>query len=306
MVSIPQSVDAPLFEDLSKALSVPILRLGDLTITPSVLLKFVVLFVVLVGLARFVRRRLVLRLLRNTHVDPGVKYAIARIAAYGVWALGLLVGLPLVGVQLNSLLVAFGAVGIGIGLGLQQIAENFISGMFLLFTRPVKVGDRVRLNDTEGTIIEIQGRVTLVRDNDNVVYLVPNSALVSDLVVNLTHNDRVVRYTFDVGVSYASDPNTVRDVLLQVAAEHPALLEDPEPDVLFEGFGDSALSFKLRAYSKTQVDVPEVLRSEVNFAIWYALEKAGIEIPFPQRDLHIRSTPAGFSLPPEKQPQTPA
>lgn len=299
-------MSAPVLEDLSNALSVPIVQVGDLTITPSVLLKFVVLFVVLVGLARFVRRRLVLRLLRNTHVDPGVKYAFARIAAYAVWALGLLVGLPLVGVQLNSLLVAFGAVGIGIGLGLQKIAENFISGMFLLFTRPVKVGDRVRIGDREGTIIEIQGRVTLLRDNDNVVYLVPNSALVSDLVVNLTHNDRIVRYTFDVGVSYKSDPNTVRDVLLAVAAAHPDLLDDPAPDVLFEGFEDSSLDFRLRAYSRARVDVPEELNSEVNFQIWYALQEAGIEIPFPQRDLHIRTTPAGFSLPPEERPQTPA
>jgi len=285
------AVDAPFLEDLSETLQIPLLKLGDFVITPLFLLKFVLLFVVLGGLARFVRRRLVLRLLRNAHVDPGVKYAIARISAYLVWALGLLIGLPMVGIELNSLLVAFGAVGIGVGLGLQKIAENFISGMLVLFARPVKVGDRVRLGDTEGTIIEIQGRVTLLRDNNNVVHLVPNSALVSDLVVNLTHNDRVVRYLFDVGVSYASDPNTVRDILLTVADQHPALLSDPPPDVLFEGFGDSSLNFKLRAYCKEMVDIPDQLQSEVNFAIWYALKDAGIEIPFPQRDLHIRSAP---------------
>lgn len=268
-----------------------LLEVGDLRVTPLFLLKFVVLFVALVGLSRFVRRRLVLRLLRNAEIDPGVKYAVARIAAYGVWVLGLLVGLPLVGIQLNSLLVAFGAVGIGIGLGLQKIAENFISGMILLFARPVKVGDRVRLDDVEGTIIEIQGRVTLVRDNNNVVYLVPNATLVSDLVVNLTHNDRVVRYVFDVGVSYNADPKTVKELLLTVASEHPALLDDPPPDVLFVGFGDSSINFKLRGYCKEMVEVPDQLKSEINFAIWYALEEAGIEIPFPQRDLHIKSGP---------------
>jgi len=270
-----------------------LLEVGDLRVTPLFLLKFVVLFVALVALSRFVRRRLVLRLLRNAEIDPGVKYAVARIAAYGVWVLGLLVGLPLVGIQLNSLLVAFGAVGIGIGLGLQKIAENFISGMILLFSRPVKVGDRVRLGEVEGTIIEIQGRVTLLRDNNNVVYLVPNSTLVSDLVVNLTHNDRVVRYVFDVGVSYNADPKTVKNLLLTVASEHPALLDDPPPDVLFVGFGDSSINFKLRGYCKEMVEVPDQLKSEVNFAIWYALKEAGIEIPFPQRDLHIKS---GFTL----------
>ena len=282
-------MDAAILEDLSKTLEVPLLRLGDFTITPLFLLKFVLLFVLLAAFARIVRRRLVLRLLRNAQVDPGVKYAIARISAYVVWGLGLLIGLPLVGVELNSLLVAFGAVGIGIGLGLQKIAENFISGVLLLFARPVKVGDRVRLGDREGTVIEIQGRVTLLRDNDNVVYLVPNSTLISEQVVNLTHNDRIVRYRFNVGVAYASDPNSVRDVLLKVASEHSALLADPPPDVLFQGFGDSSLDFTLRAYCKELVEVPEQLRSEVNFAIFYALKEAGIEIPFPQRDLHIRS-----------------
>lgn len=269
-----------------------LLQVGDLSVTPLFLLKFVVLFVGLIVLSRFVRRRLVLRLLRNSQVDHGVKYAVARIAAYGVWVVGLLIGLPLVGIQLNSLLVAFGAVGIGIGLGLQKIAENFISGMILLFARPVKVGDRVRLDDVEGTIIEIQGRVTLVRDNNNVVYLVPNATLVSDLVVNLTHNDRVVRYVFDVGVSYNADPKTVKELLLTVASEHPALLSDPPPDVLFVGFGDSSINFKLRGYCKEMVEVPDQLKSEINFAIWYALEDAGIEIPFPQRDLHIKSGPS--------------
>ncbi len=284
-------LDQPLLEDVSATLNAPLLELGTFSVTLLFLLKVIGLFLFLVVAARFVRRRLVLRLLRNSRVDRGVKYAIARISAYGVWTFGLLIGLPMVGVQLNSLLVAFGAVGIGIGLGLQKIAENFISGMILLFARPVKVGDRIRIGEREGTVTEIQGRVTLVRDNENVVFLVPNSQLVSDLVVNLTHNDKTVRFSFDIGVSYGSDPNTVRDCLLDVAAAHPALLEDPEPDVLFVGFGDSSIDFTLRAYCRDMVHVPDVLRSEVNFAIWYRLKEAGIEIPFPQRDLHIKNLP---------------
>lgn len=308
MISRP-GVGAPFLDDLSETLELPLLRLGSLSVTPLFLLKFVVLFVLLGGFSRFVRRRLVLRLLRKATVDPGVKYAIARISAYVVWALGLLVGLPLVGIELNTLLVAFGAVGIGIGLGLQKIAENFISGVLLLFARPVKVGDRVRLGDREGTVIEIQGRVTLLRDNNNIVYLVPNSTLISEQVVNLTHNDRVVRYVFDVGVSYKSDPDAVRDVLLAVADDHPALLSDPPPDVLFQGFGDSSLDFRLRAYCKEMVDIPDQLNSEVNFRIWYALKAARIEIPFPQRDLHIRSASGlapNLAAEPPKPPPRPS
>ena len=120
----------------------------------------------------------------------------------------------------------------------------------------------------------------------------PNATLISEEVVNLTHNDRVVRFGFNVGVSYASDPNTVRDILLEVADKHPAILSDPPPDVLFLGFGESSIDFRLRGYSKEMVEIPDVLKSEVYFAIWYALKDAGIEIPFPQRDLHIRSAPA--------------
>ncbi len=286
----------PTLQDLSKSLNTPLLELGDVTISPFFLIKAAVLFFVILIAATLVRRRLVLRLLRRSSVDEGVKYAFARIAAYAVWIVGVLIGLPMLGVKLNSLLVAFGAVGIGIGLGLQKIAENFISGMIILFARPVKVGDRIRVGETEGTVVEIQNRATLVRTNDNITVLVPNGQLVSDTVVNLTHNDKVVRFGFDVGVSYESDPNTVRDCLMEVAAANESILDEPTPDVLFLGFGDSSLNFRLRGYTREMVHLPDTLVSQVNFEIWYRLKAAGITIPFPQRDLHIKSVAPGVRV----------
>lgn len=282
-------VAQPVFEELSRSLNTPLLELGDLTVTTFFLVKAAALLVGLVLGGTIVRRWLVFRVLRRSGVDDGVKYAVARIAGYGVWVLGLLIGLPMIGIKLNSLMVAFGAVGIGIGLGLQKIAENFISGVLILFGRPVKVGDRIRVDGIEGNVTEIQSRVTLVRTNDNIIILVPNAHLVSGLVVNLTHNDRLVRFSFDVGVSYDSDPHTVRDCLLEVARGSEAILDDPEPEALFVGFGDSALNFQLRGFTRTMVNLPDTLVSEINFAIWYRLEAEGISIPFPQRDLHIKS-----------------
>ena len=279
----------PLLEDLSHTLNTPLLQLGEISITPLFLIKTAVFLLALVVLAAFTRRRLVLRLLARTNVDDGVKYATARIAGYLVWIFGLLAGLPLLGIRLSSVLVAFGAVGIGIGLGLQKIAENFISGLILLFGRPVKVGDRVTVGNVTGTVLDIQTRVTTVRTNDNVIVLVPNGELVSQQVVNQTHNDKLVRFNFPVGVSYDSDPDRVRECLLEVAATHPELLKKPEPAVFFLGFGESSLDFKLSAYTSTMVHNPEVLVSEMNFAIWYRLKAANITIPFPQRDLHIKS-----------------
>lgn len=275
--------------EITKQLETPLFELGNLSLTPLLLLKIIAFLGGLFLLSAIVRRRIVLALLARAKVEEGIQYATARIVGYVIWVLGFMVGLPMLGIPLNSLMVALGAVGIGVGLGLQKIAENFISGLILLFGRPVKVGDRVKVGDVVGTVSEIQARVTLVTTNDNIVHLVPNAKLVSEEVVNLTHNDRVVRFHFPVGVSYGSDPNEVKECLLEVAKEHPKILSDPAPDVVFLGFGDSSLDFILRGFSRTMVQVPEVLTSEVNFRIWYALKERGITIPFPQRDLHIRS-----------------
>lgn len=281
----------PVLDDFSAALNTPLLELGGLTVTPLLIVQIVLFFVGMLMLSAFVRRRLVTRLFRHSKVDEGVVHATARIASYSVWVVGFLVGLPMLGISLSSLVVAFGAVGIGIGLGLQKIAENFVSGLILLFSRPVKVGDRIRVGDVVGTVIDIHSRVTAVRTNENIVILVPNAALISGEVVNFTHNDRLVRFSFPVGVSYGSDPRMVERCLMEVAEADPDILADPAPDVLFTGFGESSLDFKLRGYTVAMVHTPEVLTSRINFAIWERLKAAGIVIPFPQRDVHIKEIP---------------
>ena len=274
----------------------PFFDLGSLPVTPLFLIKAAVFFLVLALLARLARVTLRRRILPHTSMDPGQQYAFARFAGYFVWVLGLLVGLQTAGLDLSSLAVLGGAFGIGIGFGLQPIVVNFLAGLILLAERPVKVGDRIEVGETIGDVIRIQGRATWVRTNDNVIMIVPNSEFINTRVTNWTVNDRQVRFAMDIGVSYGSDPDEVRDVLLAVAAGHSDVLADPAPDVLFTGFGDSALNFSLRVWTVARVQTPMVLTSELFFETFRAFKTHGIEIPFPQRDLHIRSVEAPITV----------
>ncbi len=277
--------------DLVHYLDRPLLSTEGWAFSALDALKIVAYLAVLTVMARWTRSRLVRWLLARTGAAEGVRFAVARVTGYLIWAIGVLIGLSLLRVDLSHVFVALGALGVGVGLGLQNVTENLVGGLILLVARPINVGDRIRLGDLEGTVTDIGPRVTQIRTNDNILILVPNAHLASQQIVNLTLNDRIVRFSFPVGVAYGSDADQVRELLLQVASAHPDILDDPAPAVLFRRFGESALEFELRAFSRTRVSVPEVLRSEVNFAIWRALRDAGIQIPFPQRDLHLRTLP---------------
>lgn len=265
-------------------------HLGGLPITPILIIKLVVFLLVLGVAARRVRTFIQDRLLVHTSMDLGQRDALARLAAYAIFAFGLIIGLESLGVNLSSLLVVGGAVGIGVGLGLQNIANNFVSGLILLIERPIKLGDRVEVGGTNGDVVRIAARSTWVRTNDNVVIIIPNSEFVSNRVTNWTANDRQVRFAVPVGVSYNSDPDEVRDVLTRVALANPDVLRDPAPEIRLMGFGDSSLNFELRAWTVSRVQTPNILTSDLNFAIFRAFGEHGIEIPFPQRDVHVKAS----------------
>jgi small-conductance mechanosensitive channel len=274
---------------LQRVLTRPILHIGSLAVTLAFLAK-TALFLVLLGVVASLTRRLFQnRLLPRTFLSTGQRYAYARITSYVVYLIGIVVGLQTAGVNLNSLLVVGGAIGIGVGLGLQNLANNFVSGLVLLFEQPIKLGDRVEVGGVLGDIVRMAGRSTWVRTNENVVIIVPNSEFISGRVVNWTANDRRVRFSLPVGVSYGSDPAKVRDILMATAREHADVLEDPAPDVLFLGFGDSALNFELRVWTVRQVQTPKILASDLYYRIFDNLKAQAIEIPFPQRDLHLKS-----------------
>ncbi len=228
-------------------------------------------------------------LLEHFEVDRGVRETVGTISRYFVIAAGFALGLASVGIGLGALAVVFGVIGIGIGFGLQNIASNFISGFIILIERPIRKGDFVQVDQLIGEVKEISARATTLMTRDAVSVIVPNSEFVSGKVINWTlgHNERV-RAQVRVGVAYGSDVAKVRRQLLKVAQRHPGVLKWPQPTVDMTGFGDSSLNFVLHVWTERIRTLPGLL-SDLNVAVDKAFRESGVEIPFPQRDLHIRS-----------------
>ena len=276
-------------EDATRLMTKPYFHIGDYPVTPVTFIKALIYFLLLGLLARGVRLLLSKHVLNRTALDEGQKYNIERVAQYTVILTGIIAGLETAGMSLASLAVFGGALGIGIGFGLQETANNFVAGIILLFERPVKVGDRIEVAGVDGQVVQIGARSTWVRTNDNIVIVLPNSEFVSKPVINWTATERRVRFLVPFGVSYRATPDLVRRVVLQVAAENQDVLDNPAPDVIFTGFGESSIDFELRVWTTTQVHRRPMIRSDLYFAMFRAFREHGIEIPYPQRDIHLRS-----------------
>jgi small-conductance mechanosensitive channel len=264
-------------------------NVGGLSVTSFFLIKVSVFLTALALLSHFTMTFLRRRVLVHTPLAVNQQYALARVLSYLVFLFGLFVGVQSVGLNLSSLVVVGGALGVGIGLGLQPVVTNFVAGLILLFEQPIRLGDRIEVGETYGDVVRMRGRSTWIRTNDNVVMIVPNAEFINNRVTNWTANDRNVRLSMDVGVSYEANPEVVRDLLLKVAGKHPDVLSEPAPEVVFKDFGDSSLDFSLRIWTTTQVQTPLRLKSDLYFAIFRAFAENKVEIPFPQRDLHLRS-----------------
>ncbi|MEW6211203.1 MAG: mechanosensitive ion channel domain-containing protein [Acidobacteriota bacterium] len=278
-----------IFEKIRNILEVKLLKLGETQITVWTLLYFLILLFLLYYLAGKLRKLLADRILTRSRLSEGARQAVAAIARYVTLFVGLLVIFQTVGIDLTALNVIAGAVGLGIGFGLQTIFNNFISGLIILFERPIKIGDRIEVGNVVGDVIEIGARSTTVLTNDNIAIIVPNSKFITENVTNWKYTDEKIRFRIPVSVAYRSDVRLVEKLLLEVARENPDVLDDPEPVVRLLEFGDNGLLFELRPWSTTLVHRQGKLRSELNFAIHDKFKEHSIEFPFPQRDLHIRS-----------------
>jgi small-conductance mechanosensitive channel len=235
------------------------------------------------------KRFLFNRLLAQSGLDRSLQYAIAQVVSNIVLVVGIFFVLENTGIHLAALAVFAGAVGVGLGFGLQNIASNFISGLVILAERPITIGDRVEVAGIAGQVEHIRARSTVIRTNDNIMMIVPNTKFIDSPVTNWTYGDRRVRFRIPVSVAYGSDIAKVRDTLLAVAGENPHTLKEPAPSVFLENFGENAIDFKLVVWSSEMSARPSRYRSDMNFAIAEKFREAGIEMPFPQRDLHIRS-----------------
>ena len=229
------------------------------------------------------------RLLADSGLDRSLQYAIAQILSNIVLVVGVFIVLENTGIHLAALTVFAGAVGVGVGFGLQNIASNFISGLVILAERPITIGDRVEVAGIAGQVERIRARSTVIRTNDNIMIIVPNTKFIDSPVTNWTYSDRRVRFRLPVGVAYGSDVKQVREALIAAAREHPATLSEPGPDAFLEKFGESSIDFQLIVWSEEMSRRPSRFKSDLNYLICKHLDAAEIELPNPQRDLHIRS-----------------
>lgn len=277
---------------------------GLLHINPARIVFALLTLAVLVTASGWFRSRLERSWLPKTRMKRGSREALVTISGYSGIAIAVLVTLAVSGVEFTNLAIIAGALSVGIGFGLQNIVNNFVSGLILLFERPIKTGDWVVVGATEGYVKRIRIRSTQIQTFDQADVIVPNSDLVSNQVTNWMLHEPRGRMKVPVSVAYGSDTEKVKEILLDIANNQPSVIKDspivPKPMVLFLAFGESSLNFELRCYID-QIDYRLWVLSEMNFAIDKAFREHGIEIPFPQRDLHIRNWPTGEPPAPPKR-----
>ncbi len=278
-----------ILDELQKIFNSTLFNLGETEFSLLSIIILVFSIFLVFYLSGKIKNILVDRILTRYQLELGIRQAIGSIIKYLIIVLGLLIIIQSVGIDLSTLSILAGALGVGIGFGLQNVTDNFISGIIILFERPIKVGDRIELNNIYGDVIEINARSTTIVTNDNINIIVPTSEFISKTVINWSHTDRKVRFRFAVGVSYNEDPAKIRNLLLKVADENEGVLKTPPPDVWFDAFGESSLDFYLSIWTTDYINRPMILKSQLYFAIFKKFKEHGIEIPFPQRDLHFKS-----------------
>ena len=269
---------------------------GTASVTLADLALAVLIFVLTIVAGRNVPGLVELIILHRLPLDHGIRFAITAISRYLIIVVGVVLSLGTIGVGWSKVQWLVAAITVGLGFGLQEIFANFVSGLIILFERPMRVGDTVTVGDTTGTVTDIRIRATTILDWDRKELIVPNKEFITGRLVNWTLSDSISRMRFPVGIAYGSDTALAERVLLQVAMASPHVLDEPSPTVVFKGFGDSALNFELRVYIPNMNCYWKAWH-EVNMAIDAAFRKAGIEIAFPQRDVHVRSVRALFPPP---------
>ncbi len=276
--------------DLAKRVfSFSVVTLGATPVTPWLIIKAVIILLAFIYAARMLQGYLDYKIYPSLGIDPGLGYALNTTFKYIFIGIGVLISLNVVGLDLRFFLVFAGAAGIGIGLGLQDIAGNIISGFAIIFGGKIRKGDWIEVEKGLGTVTDIYLRATKVRTRDNVEYLIPNSNLISSTIVNYSLASPMIRIELPVGVSYRSDPQQVKKILLAVAEKEPMVSKFKKPLVRFTEYGDSSINFDLLIWIDVRLTPRRRVRSGLYFEIFEEFRKVGIEIPFPQRDVHIHS-----------------
>ena len=264
-----------------------IIAYGEYAITPLHLLK-VILLALTCWLIILISRSIIKKQIKTGRFDQGRGEAFSQILSYVVVVFTIIIGLDMIGVKITLLLAGSAALLVGIGLGLQQTFNDIVSGILLLFEGTVTVGDIVEVNNIVGKVQKITIRTSKIETRDRIVIIVPNSKLVVDNVINWSHNRTITRFSIKVGVAYGSDVKLVMSLLQEAAVEHPEIVSDPRPVARFIDFGESSLDFELLFYTKKMFEI-EFIRSEVRVQIDQKFRDNKVVIPFPQRDLHLKT-----------------
>src|SRR5271166_53575 len=261
---------------LRRRLTIPVFTIGTVGVTPLSLLKTLIFLGLLTVVSNWVRKLLYQRASMTSGFDLQHRYLLARFVSLMIYVVGIMIGLQAAGVNLNSVAVLGGTLGIGIGFGLQSIVANWVAGLVLLIEQPFRIGDRIDVGDTSGVVGWVGVRSTWVRTYDNEVIIVPNSDFTTHKLINWTVNDDRVRLAINIAVAHDSDPHKVADLLLEVARNHPDVLADPAPEALLADITQGSLNFVLRFWTVIRGDDNFSLKSELRFLILKILQEHGI------------------------------
>jgi small-conductance mechanosensitive channel len=268
------------------------MNIGEARISVLGVLKLAVMVSLMIGLALWLGQALERRMTRSPHMSPTLRVGIAKFSKFFLLGLAVLIGLDSAGFDLSSLAVFSGALGVGLGFGLQRIASNFISGFILIADRSIKPGDVISIGTKFGWVQEMRARYIVVRNRDGEDTLIPNENLITTDVINWRYADPNVRLRVPIQISYGDDPEQALEILLEAAKANPRVLADPAPTVRLMAFADSGISLELRVWYNDPENGVANIRSDINLAIWRAFKQAGITIPFPQRDVHLHAAPS--------------
>lgn len=262
-------------------------KIKNVSITVSHIFTAVVSILISMLISKLIRQFLKQRVFKRMEIDSGIEFTLLRITHYLLLAVGLYIGLATINIPMGAILGLFAVLGVGIGFGLQNLTSNFVSGVILLLERPVKINDRIEIDDVWGDIEKINLRTTVVRTPDNIRIIVPNSKLLENNLINYSYGDTKIRLNIPVGVAYGSPVNKVIEIVKGIAEKHKEILKDPAPKVWFSEFGASSLNFELLVWIENPSRKYWII-SDVNKEIDNHFRKNNIEIPFPQQDIYVR------------------
>ncbi len=276
-----------LLNPLQRLMSFTIVQIGQAEITLWLVVKAALVVIALFYISKFLQSYLNYKIYPRVGVDPGLGFVLNTLLKYIIYVIAIGIALGIVGIDLKILLVFAGAIGIGIGLGMQNLAANVISGFTIIFGRKIRKGDWIEIEGKLGQATDIYLRATRIKTRDDIEYLIPNANFINNSIINYSFSSPLIRIHVPVGVSYASDPAQVREILQQVAKNEEMIAKNKQPIVRFMGYGNSSIDFELLVWTNVKKYAVEDVKSSLYFTIFEELGKAGITIPFPQRDVHI-------------------